>query len=53
MVSVAGPMPIHVTYSFDAHPRGTLARIRVRGESGPLCRPAAPVMAGEVRSSIG
>ncbi|MEU6770006.1 SRPBCC family protein [Streptomyces sp. NPDC046759] len=53
MVSVAGPMPMHVTYSFDPHPRGTLARIRVRGDPGPLYRPAAPLMARKVRSSIG
>ncbi|MFE8946016.1 SRPBCC family protein [Streptomyces sp. NPDC002076] len=53
MVSVAGPMPMHVTYSFDAHPQGTLARIRVRGDAGPLYRLAAPVMARKVRSSIG
>jgi Polyketide cyclase / dehydrase and lipid transport len=52
MVSVAGPMPMHVTYTFDAHPRGTLARIRVRGEAGSLYRLAAPVMARKVRSSI-
>ena len=53
MVSVAGPMPMHVTYTFDEHPRGTLARIRVRGDAGSLYRLAAPVMAGKVRSSIG
>ncbi|WP_137991435.1 SRPBCC family protein [Streptomyces vilmorinianum] len=29
MISVAGPMPMHVTYTFTPHPRGTLARIRV------------------------
>jgi hypothetical protein len=53
MVSVAGPMPMHVTYTFDAHPQGTTARIRVRGESGGFYRLAAPVMAKKVRSSIG
>ncbi|MFH8769276.1 MULTISPECIES: SRPBCC family protein [unclassified Streptomyces] len=53
MVSVAGPMPMHVTYTFDEHPRGTLARIRVRGDAGSLYRLAAPVMARKVRSSIG
>ncbi|WP_418961089.1 SRPBCC family protein [Streptomyces tritici] len=52
MVSVAGPMPMHVTYSFDAHPRGTLARIRVRGGTDGFYRLAAPVMARKVRSSI-
>jgi hypothetical protein len=53
MVSVAGPMPMHVTYTFAADPQGTLARIRVRGEAGRHCRPAAPIMARQVRSSIG
>ena len=27
MVYVAGPMPMHVTYTFDPHPDGTLASI--------------------------
>jgi hypothetical protein len=53
MVSVAGPMPMHVTYTFDPHPAGTLARIRVRGGPGGLARLAAPLMARQVRSSIG
>ncbi|MGW7402309.1 SRPBCC family protein [Streptomyces sp. NPDC054833] len=53
MVSVAGPMPMHVTYTFDAHSEGTLARIRVRGDAGARYRLAAPVMARKVRSSIG
>jgi hypothetical protein len=53
MVSVAGPMPMHVTYTFAAHPQGTLARIRVRGEAGRHYRLAAPIMARQVRSSIG
>lgn len=53
MVSVAGPMPMHVTYAFDAHPAGTLARIRVRGGPGGLARLADPLMARQVRSNIG
>ncbi|MCJ0872593.1 SRPBCC family protein [Streptomyces sp. AP-93] len=52
MVSVAGPMPMHVTYSFDPHPDGTLARIRVRGGGGGYYRLAAPLMARKVRSSL-
>ncbi|MGP3924933.1 SRPBCC family protein [Streptomyces sp. 8N616] len=52
MVSVAGPMPMHVTYTFTPHPRGTLARIRVRGGTGGYYRLAAPIMARKVRSSI-
>ncbi|MBT2421961.1 SRPBCC family protein [Streptomyces sp. ISL-22] len=53
MVSVAGPMPMHVTYAFDPHPDGTLARIRVRGGNGGFYRLAAPLMARQVRSNLG
>jgi hypothetical protein len=52
MVSVAGPMPMHVTYSFTPHPAGTLARIRVRGDASGYYRLAAPFMARKVRGSI-
>ncbi|GAA0674296.1 hypothetical protein GCM10010193_28940 [Kitasatospora atroaurantiaca] len=52
MVSVAGPMPMHVTYTFAPHARGTLARIRVQGDARGYYRLAAPVMARKVRSSI-
>ncbi|WP_175408258.1 SRPBCC family protein [Streptomyces sp. TRM64462] len=52
MVSVAGPMPMHVTYTFAPHPRGTLARIRVRGDTAGQYRAAGPVLAWKVRSSI-
>ena len=54
MVSVAGPMPMHVTYAFDPYPDGdTLARIRVRGGPGGLARLIAPLMARQVRTNIG
>ncbi|MFJ7071472.1 hypothetical protein [Streptomyces sp. NPDC098781] len=53
MVSVAGPMPMHVTYAFGAHPAGTPARIRVRGGPGGLARPAEPLLARQVRAGIG
>jgi len=52
MVSVAGPMPMHVTYSFEPDPAGTLARIRVQGGSGGFYRLAAPLLARQVRSSL-
>lgn len=52
MVSVAGPLPMRVTYTFDPHPRGTLARIRVRGDAAAHYRLAAPLMAWKVRSSL-
>jgi hypothetical protein len=53
MVSVAGPMPMRVTYSFTRHPGGTLARIRVRGGDGGFYRLTAPLMARQVRSHLG
>ncbi|GKQ42048.1 SRPBCC family protein [Streptomyces sp. A012304] len=53
MISVAGPMPMHVTYTFEPDPRGTLAGIRVQGGGGGFYRLAAPVLARQVRSSIG
>ncbi|WP_329342884.1 SRPBCC family protein [Streptomyces sp. NBC_01352] len=53
MVSVAGPMPMHITYTFTPHPDGTLAGIRVRGDASGYYRLAAPIMARKVRSSLG
>lgn len=53
MQSVAGPMPMHVTYRFDAHADGTLASIRVRGDAGTYYRLAAPLMAAMVRRNLG
>lgn len=52
MVSVAGPMPMHVTYGFTPQAGGTLARIRVRGDASGYFRLAGPLMARQVRSSI-
>ncbi|GAA0671984.1 hypothetical protein GCM10010193_25390 [Kitasatospora atroaurantiaca] len=52
MVSVAGPMPMHVTYSFTPDAGGTLARIQVQGDAGGYYRLAAPLMARKVRSSL-
>jgi hypothetical protein len=52
MISVAGPMPMHVTYTFERDARGTLARIRVRGHGGGFYRLAAPLLARQVRSSV-
>jgi hypothetical protein len=53
MKSVAGPMPMHVTYRFDEHPEGTLASIRVRGDASGYYRLAGPLMAPMVRRSLG
>jgi Polyketide cyclase / dehydrase and lipid transport len=52
MKSVAGPFPMHVTYRFEAHPEGTLASIRIRGDAGGYYRLAGPLMAVQVRGSI-
>lgn len=52
MRSVAGPMPMHVTYRFDQHPEGTLASIRVRGDSGGFYRIAGPIMSVMVRNNL-
>lgn len=53
MTSVAGPMPMHVTYRFDPHPAGTLASIRVRGDASTYYRVAGPVMGLMVRRNLG
>jgi hypothetical protein len=57
MESVAGPMPMHITYAFTPRPHETtLARIRVRGDIAgyyPLAvRLAAPLVARRVLVSI-
>ena len=52
MRSVAGPMPMHVTYRFDEHPDGTLASIRVRGDASGYYRFAGPLMAPMVRRNL-
>ncbi|MFF2143756.1 SRPBCC family protein [Kitasatospora sp. NPDC058190] len=52
MVSVAGPMPMHVTYTFEPTRSGTFARIRVRGDSSRHYRLAAPLMSCQVRRSL-
>jgi hypothetical protein len=52
MKSVTGPFPMHVTYRFDCHPGGTLASIRIRGDTGGFYRLAAPMVRFYVRSSI-
>jgi hypothetical protein len=52
MKSVAGPIPMHVTYRFDDHPDGTLASIRVRGDASGLYRLTGPLMARNVRGNL-
>jgi hypothetical protein len=52
MVSVVAPMPMHVTYRFDAHPAGTAASIRVRGGGSGFYRLAEPLVAWQVRRNL-
>lgn len=52
MESVAGPMPMHVTYRFDPHPDGTLASIRVQGDASAYYRIAGPMMGAIVRHNL-
>jgi hypothetical protein len=52
MKSVAGPMPMHVTYRFAPHPDGTLASIRVRGDASTYYRLAGPIMGLMVRRNL-
>lgn len=52
MTSVAGPIPMHVTYRFDPHPDGTLASIRVRGDASGYYRVAGPLMSLMVRNNL-
>ncbi|MFI2608873.1 SRPBCC family protein [Kitasatospora sp. NPDC018619] len=48
LVSVAGPTPMRVTYTFEPTQAGTFARLRVRG--GP--RLAGPLMSRRVRAAL-
>ncbi|WP_316519983.1 SRPBCC family protein [Kitasatospora brasiliensis] len=48
LVSVAGPMPMRVTYTFEPTQAGTFARIRVRG--GPCL--VGPLMSRQVRGAL-
>ncbi|MGH3659654.1 MAG: SRPBCC family protein [Micromonosporaceae bacterium] len=52
MRSVAGPMPMRVTYRFEPHPEGTNASIRVRGDASAYYRIAGPLMALMVRRNL-
>ncbi len=53
MQSVAGPMPMHVTYRFDPASEGTLASIRVRGDASTYYKVAGPLMGVMVRRNLG
>ncbi|MFJ6776731.1 SRPBCC family protein [Kitasatospora sp. NPDC091257] len=48
MVSVAGPMPMRVTYTFEPTQAGTFARIRVRGGF----RLTGPLLSRQVRTAL-
>jgi hypothetical protein len=51
MRSVRSPFPMHITYSFDEVPGGTLVRNRVRGGGG-LLSPGSPLFAPLVRRNV-
>ncbi len=54
MRSVKSPFPMEVTYEFDDGSDGsTTAWVRVQGEPGALYRVAGPLMARQVRRSVG
>lgn len=53
MRSVQGPFPMHITYGFVPDGNGTRMTVRVRGESGGFYRIAGPLLARQVRRSIG
>lgn len=52
MRSVAGPMPMRVTYRFAAVADGTLASIRVRGGASRYYQLAGPLLARLVRRNL-
>jgi len=53
MKSVAGPMPMHVTYRFERYDGGTLASIRVRGDASVYYKVAGPLMSLMVGHNLG
>ncbi|MBV2156754.1 SRPBCC family protein [Kitasatospora sp. SUK 42] len=52
LVSVAGPGPLQMTYTFEPTRTGTFARIRVRGGSAPHHLLAAPLISRQVRTAL-
>ncbi|MBO1416569.1 SRPBCC family protein [Streptomyces sp. FH025] len=52
LVSVAGPVPLRVTYTFEHTRTGTFARIRVRGGSDLRHLLAAPLISRQVRNAL-
>ena len=52
MRSIKGPFPMEVTYEFEDAPGGTLARIRIRGETRGFYKLAGPLMSRAVKRNI-
>jgi len=52
MHAVEAPMPMDVTYEVVPAGDGSIARVRVQGETGGFYRLASPLMAGQVKRSI-
>jgi Polyketide cyclase / dehydrase and lipid transport len=54
MRSVKAPFPMEVSYSFaDAPNGGTVTSVRVRGEPSAMYKIAEPLLARQVRRSVG
>lgn len=52
MTSVKGPFPMKVTYGFEEAKGGTLARIRIEGETTGFYQLAGPIMSRAVKRNI-
>ena len=52
MHSVRGPFPMEVTYEFEDARRGTVMRIRNRGDAGGFYKLAQPLLSAAVRRGV-
>jgi carbon monoxide dehydrogenase subunit G len=50
--AVEAPMPMDVTYEVEPSADGSVARVRVQGDTGGFYRLAGPLMGAQVRRSI-
>jgi Polyketide cyclase / dehydrase and lipid transport len=53
MRSVKAPSPMEVDYEFEESGRGTLMRVKTRGEAGGFYKLAGPMLAAAVRRGVG
>jgi len=52
MTAAGAAVPTQISCPFEAHPRGALAGIRVRGDPGGFLRATAPLMSHQVRPDL-